>query len=1217
MIQRFENRYPQLIFLYSFFSFFFTILFLAQVSESSMSLTHLSLEHGLSQTKIKCILQDSDGFMWFGTENGLNKYDGYKIKIYQNDVENPNSLNHNIISALHEDKQGLLWIGTEGGGINVLDRQTGQFVHYMHNPENPGSLTSNSILCIYEDRSGILWFGTWGGGLNRFDRKTKQFAAYRADKKDFSSISHNIVSVIHEDSNGDFWVGTVGGGLNRFNPKTGQFKHYRHEPDNSNSLSDDVVSSIIEDKSGKLWIGTWGGGLNSFDPKKNEFQVYTYVPDNLFSWSYDDIWPIFEHCAGWLLIGTSQGLNQLDRNTGQFHRYYYSPDDPEGLSDSEILSIYEDRAGVLWIGTAGGGLTIYHSSVKNFNHYKPEPHKKESLNHPEVTAIYEYKPGLLLVGTGGGGLNVFDSNIDSVTHYKPESAQLNSLSHFDVMSIYEDSFGLLWLGTGNGLNRYDHDSGQFFHYNHKTMDPTSLSSGWIQTICQDQFGSLWIGTDKDGLNKLIPSTNKGEFYQDKILHYRHNPKDPKSLSNNEITSIIRDKSGTLWIGTFGGGVNMLLPKFQKDEKAEFVHYRNNPDNTNSLSHDIVLSIYEDKSNTLWFGTGQGLDKFDRANNTFTHYGEKDGLPNSSVIGILEDNDGFLWLSTLHGLSQFNPETKKNKNYFADDGLQSNEFKRGSAWKNKNGHLAFGGINGFNVFLPSRIKDNPYIPPVVLTGITQDRKSILGEKSPERIEKIELDWRHNFFEFEFAALNYTYPEKNQYAYKLDGFDKEWNYIQNRRFGQYTNLPGGNYTLRLKGSNNDGIWNEQGIDIHVSVQNPPWKRWWAYCLYLYFIGGSIFARIRFDKKRRQMGRSIRLIMEGLASTTGDEFFRSLAQNIASVLKMPFVLVAENTDSSNTKASTLAFWADSDFSENFEFDIEPPLYTPENNAQACCHPRNVQKRFPYDEILTSVEAESYLRVPLLSLSGEVTGYIIVMDTKPLKNKRDTIEVLNVFANRAAAELETQLADQALNASLLEKETLLKEIHHRVKNNLQVISSLLGMQSRLIKNFPLVTTMFKESQNRIKSMALIHEKLYRSDNLSHIDFGQYVEHLGDHLLTSYGIDTEVINLNIHIKSLFLDIDTAIPCGIIVNELISNALKHAFPKGQSGTIDISLYRQEQEFTLVVRDNGIGIPEGLDLEDIDIESLGIKLVYLFTDQLDATLELQRDNGTKFTIVFSM
>jgi signal transduction histidine kinase/ligand-binding sensor domain-containing protein len=818
---------------------------LRQPQDIVVQFERLSIEQGLSQSAVPCIIQDMRGFMWFCTQDGLNRYDGYDFAVYEHDPDDPASLANSFIHAIHQDPSGALWIGTNGGGLARLDPETGQFTRYVNDPQDPDSLGSDFILSLYTDRDGVLWIGTDGGGLNMLEAAAPgtgahRFARYQNRIRDPHSLSDNAVQTVFEDSDGVLWVGTNAGGLNRLDREgtsakgSERFVRYQHDPEDPLSLSHNDVRSIYQDREGALWIGTNGGGLDRFDRRGatdrggEHFVHYQSVPGDPHSLSHDQVWSLLEDRSGALWIGTfGGGLNRFDRETGQFTHYRNDPVDPRSLSHDQILSIFEDDAGALWIGTFGGGVNRFEQDRTEFRHYQVDPNDTSSLSENMVWSIHEDDEGTLWIGTSGGGLDRLDrdtaaaSDAGQFVHYRHAVTDTHSLSDDVVWSIHRDSQDELWIGTGAGLDRFDRDSGHFTHY-------PALP---VFTIYEDQEGQLWIGTWGGGLGKLDEATGQFSFYT-------NDPTDPQSLSDSSVLSVFEDRDGTLWVGTFNGG----LSRFHRDSER-FDRFVSDPGEPSSLSNNTVLSIHQDREGTLWIATGGGgLNRFERATETFSHYTEKDGLPNATIYGILEEDipdDGpVLWLSTNRGLSRFNARTLTFRNYDVGDGLQSGEFNQGAYHKSPGGEMFFGGVNGLNAFYPEHVRDNPHIPPIVLTALTQGGEDVAAGTMLESLSGVTFKWPRNFFEFEFAALDYSNPAENQYAYMLEGFDADWSEVDTRRFGRYTNLPGGTYTLRMKGSNNDGVWNEAGASLEVTVVPPFWRTWWFLGLVaLVVVGGVI--------------------------------------------------------------------------------------------------------------------------------------------------------------------------------------------------------------------------------------------------------------------------------------------------------------------------------------------------------------------------------------------
>ena len=815
--------------------------------QQPLSFEHITTEQGLSQNSVNCIFQDRTGFLWIGTQDGLHKYDGYRFTVYRHDPDDPNGLSNNLVHAIYEDQAGMLWVGTDGGGLNRFDRATETFTHFTNDPGNTASLSSDQVTSIYEDRTGMLWVGT-RDGLNRFDRETASFAPFTRDfdHPDNPPVSNNItVRSIYEDDAGVLWIGSEIGGLYRLDRRAGTIKVYRNDPDDPNNLGSNHVTSIHEDHRGTLWIGTTDAGLKAFDRATETVTHYRHDPRDASSLSNDYVQSVYEDRAGVLWVGTEGGgLNRFDRATGAFAHYTHRRDDPRSLSSNRVTSIYEDRSGVLWIGTYGGGLNKYHRGRGRFALYRHDPNDANSLNDYSVHSIFEDRAGVLWVGTWHGGLTRFDRAANRFTHYVEG---IDSLWHYSVRSIYEDAQGVLWIGTGGlGLYQFDRARAAFTPYLPAAEDTRPWRSIW--RIYEDHEGTLWIGANR-GLARIDPATNR-------ITRYGHDPENsnnPRNLSHNQVRAIGEDRSGALWVGTRDG-----LNRFDRETET-FVRYRHVPGDPGSLSDNDILSIYADKAGTLWIGTQRGLNKLvagpgqtPDAPAVFRQYGIADGLPNAVIYGILEDDDGRLWLSTNQGLSQFDPETETFRNYDVSDGLQSQEFNRRAYHKSRRGELFFGGINGLNAFFPDSIRLNLHVPPVVITAVRKlDETVALGTAG---VPEITLSYADKYLSFEYAALDYANPSKHQYAYMLEGFDDDWIEAGTRRLVTYTNLDPGDYVFRVKGSNNDGIWNEEGASLRITIHPPWWRTGWAYAVYaLLLIAGIVTAarlqRAQVIKKERE--------------------------------------------------------------------------------------------------------------------------------------------------------------------------------------------------------------------------------------------------------------------------------------------------------------------------------------------------------------------------------
>lgn len=806
----------------------------------SIEFEHLSIEDGISSGNIVCILQDSRGFIWFGTEDGLNKFDAYKFTIYRNDFEDPKSISNSVISSIAEDHKNTIWVGTNNG-LNAYNRDTDDFYQYFADEANKNSISDNYIQTVFQDSKNRLWIGTWYGGLNLYNYESNDFKNFRHNPDDPHSIASNHIKHFFEDSKGDFWIGT-NGGLNLFDVEKGIFKVYKHEKKDSTSISSNSIRYINEDSFGNLWICTYDGGLNYFDRSNERFMHFQNDPSDPLSISHNQTNTVFEIEKGILMISTNSGLNISQVNgfpavNQQFINIEHHPGEDRGLNSNITTDIYKDKSGRILVGTRFGGVNIYSPLKKLFKHYKYEGGQNIGLNNNNVTSYTENSEGNIWIGTDGGGLNHFNKQTNKFNYYTHNPNQ-NSISSDKVISVMADEKNNLWIGMWDGgVDYFDIKQQIFTHFKKNPDDSTSISSNDIFKVYQDSKDEIWIGTWDGGLNKFIKETNS-------FKRYPYGRNDKYSLLGSIINDIIEDKNGMLWIGTSEGGLSVFDPK-----NETFLNFRTDTTDLNSLSYKLINSIYEDQKGYIWICTnGDGLKLFNPTTKKVTHFRVNEGLSNNMTYGLLEEGNGNFWISTNYGLSRLSynyaSENYSFKNFNESDGLQSNQFNKWSYLKDKSGGMYFGGINGFNFFHPDSIIRNQEIPEVVITNFLLNNKEVsIGEKmSPlnkqiNEAREILLERTQNSFSFEFAALNYLKTEKNQYAYMMVGFDKEWIYAGKKRETTYTNLDAGTYTFKVKASNNDGVWNEDGTSIKITILPYWWETIWLKIVFI-IIGPSLF-------------------------------------------------------------------------------------------------------------------------------------------------------------------------------------------------------------------------------------------------------------------------------------------------------------------------------------------------------------------------------------------
>ncbi len=810
--------------------------------ELPLRFEHYSLEEGLSQSIVDSIAQDTQGFLWLATEDGLNRFDGYNFDVFRYTPGTASGLSFNHITSIVADSQGVLWIGTFSGGLNRYDTKTGIFKVYRNEPRNPASLCHDTVRTLCLDRYGKIWVGTVGGGVCVLDPTRGTFTRFPVGPGDPRALSHGNVSAIVEDRQGAIWIATRGGGLNRYDPATRSFACFRNQPDRPDSIASNDITALCADRSGRLWVGTAGSGLDRFEPASGSFRHYRHGNLTPCSISSDAVTSLLEDRDGRFWVGTSGGgLNHFLVDQGIFLAFRHDPQDRGSLASDDIRSLYEDAGGVLWVGTYGSGLCKCTPGNRTFQLYKVEPGKKDGLGNDIVWALYEDPTdGTLWIGSHGGGLQHYDPARGTWTSYLNRPGDPASLSGNRVRTITPDPEGGIWVGTdGNGLNYFDPRTGKSRVYRFDPQNPGSLRGNFIRAVYRDRQGHVWVGTQESGLERLDPRT--GQF-----VHFRHDPADPGSLSKDMLRTIFEDRAGRLWIGTNGGGLELL-----DRATGKFTHFRSQPGKSNTLSSDCIFTIYEDSAGYLWLGTwGGGLNRFDPRNGSVTIYTIADGLPSNSIYGILGDGEGKLWMSTNNGLSCFDPVRKTFRNFSESDGLQSNEFNGGSFFRGHSGALYFGGIKGFNSFYPNKIYQNPHVPAIVITNFLKLGVPVRTPRPISWMKQLDV-WPGDYnISLEFSGLDFADPAKNRYAFHMEGLDPGWIQVDSRRrSASYTNLEPGRYTFQVRSCNNDGLWNDTGASVEIVVHPPYYRTWWfrgivafALCGIIALVGMEWFSRHR---------------------------------------------------------------------------------------------------------------------------------------------------------------------------------------------------------------------------------------------------------------------------------------------------------------------------------------------------------------------------------------
>lgn len=801
----------------------------------------LTIEDGLSQNDVKSIVKDHLGFMWFSTDDGLNRYDGYNFTVYKHDAKDPHSLPANDVTHLFEDKQGNLWIGS-GGGLSLYNYDSNNFTTFKANKDDENTISDPDVSYIFQDSKDRIWVCSYAG-LNLFDVKTKKVKRFMYTKNRDDIAVHHITSIA-EDNAGTLWLGTEGG-LVQFNPANGAATTYMHT--GKNSLSNNLVNTVFKNSEGNLYIGTRGGGIDLFDIKTKTFTNFSHNPSNTASLVNNNVLSIVPGKFKKLWIATENGLDLFDENKHTFTKY---KSEGKSLAENNSINCIYNDAGILWLGTYDSGVVYYDTNLTMFDYYHKIVSDNKSLSNNIVTTFAETPNGYLL-GTDGGGLNFFDVEKQNFTQYASMPGINAPLSGKHILTLLSDSKKNLWIGYyTDGLDLIDNKTKTLTRFTTGNQ-PNQISSPNVYAAIEDKSGNTWVGLDGGGINII---SNKRV-----VKRYSHNALDTlHSISNDDIRAIYQDKENRIWIGTFGG-LNLYNPA--DDDFTCFKPTRN------GLSSNIISSIFEDHLGTMWVGTlGGGLYRFDRNTKTFSAYSFPSGSVYSIINYIIEDNFGFLWVTTNRGLISFRPATNEFRKYSTANNLQGYEFFPGAGLKASNGELLFGGHNGFNIVDPYQLATNKNMHNVVFTDFQLFNKKVpIGEnsvlKKPITLTKeIRLDYGQSVFTIEYSALNFTLPEMTSYAYTLENFEKGWNYVGSQRKATYTNLNPGEYIFKVKAANNDGVWNKNISSIKIIIVPPFYMTWWFRTAAIITLCLLIFGFYRYrlyaiKKQKKELEKRVR--------------------------------------------------------------------------------------------------------------------------------------------------------------------------------------------------------------------------------------------------------------------------------------------------------------------------------------------------------------------------
>ena len=1181
---------------------------------------HYGLDEGLSQSSVLALAQDNLGFLWVGTQDGLNRFDGYSFKVFRPDPRDPDTISGGEILSLSPAADGALWIGTNAG-LNRYDPVTGKFRHWLHDDKDASSLSDNIVQAVSEDAYGRLWVGT-RRGLDELAAGSGELR--HVPMPDKLSGPPDSINALYEDGQGALWIATDEG-LVRYSPTDGQFQRYQNVSGAEHSISDDVVTCIAADSRGLLWVGT-SNGLNRLDPSTGEFESFAHSDSDADSLSDDYITSVYVDRSGQTWVGTRAGLDRFDAAHQQFIHYRNDPADPSSLSNDTIDSVYEDRGGMLWIGTNDGGLNEHDRGQDKFAYYRHINGDPNSLSSNVIFPIVPAGNGRMWIGTFDAGLNLFDPATGRAQHFQHDTADEQSLLSDTVVSLLLDKDKTLWIGTRLGMDRLLPGSPTFKHYVAKAGNPKSMPPGTVFAIYQDRQSNYWVGT-AHGLRLFDPGT--GEFT---LL----NARGPGSadLKDQPVRAIYQDRSGSVWIGTGTLGLFRLDPVTRQLEQ-----YANDPARPNSLSSNTVMDIFEDSRGTLWIATfGGGLDRYVPAQDGFVQYRQAQGLPNDVVYGGVEDSHGDLWLSTNLGISRLDVARGTFVNFTAKDGLQSNEFDGSGFAKDADGRLYFGGIKGLTVFNPDDIQANPYVPPVVITSLTtQDGRPVAASNTAETLPEIVLAYPHDSFDLSFAALSFSQSARNQYKYMLQGLEHDWHSAGADHRGTYTNLPGGTYTLRVIGSNGDGLWNEAGASVKVRVIPPFWQTWGFRGLsgFVLFLAAFVAYRSRVRSIQSQKAALEQLVMERtqalkkqnldlealysadekmLRVLTQDEVLRALVDVAIDILQADKAAVFTCLHGDESYSLRVARGFESEHAASADFcTAQQALFNKVAQGEMLVvndmadDDAWAQQAGPAAAALAAENARSALYLPIKVQNG-VLGIFNVCSSSPGAFTEERQRLFAALVQRAALSIENgRLFEQTRNiAKLEERNRLAQELHDSAKQKAFAALAQLGAAKKLVHH-----NQGSAAEHLVEAEDIVSEVIH--DLTYFIQQDSYPNALREKGLAAFlqeyasaWSSRSGIRLNVSIvgeRRLPLQIEQALYRS--VQEGLSNIARHS----QATEADLGVVYEEQEMRIRIGDNGKGFdpaktPDGL----------GLHLIHERVESIGGSVEIQsRPNGTLLTI----
>lgn len=1064
---------------------------------------HLGLEDGLQQGSVHDIMQDSQGYLWLTTQDGLHRYDGYEFKSYSSTPFDSGSLSSNWVWQVEEAANGDLWVTTNENGLERMDRTAGTFTHYKHDPKDSTTLSTNSVFDVVESENGDLWVSTFGGGLNYMPAgEDGKFQHFRHDPSDSNSLTSDQLFLITEDSQGNIWVGSDKG-LNKIDSKTKKITRYLNGLKNESGSEYSIpVSNIYQypQEEDVLWLAT-GGGLVRLDSKTGEFERFVLDKnDNKKNDLYQVVPDPSEPHILWV-AGPSTGVARFNMTTGEFTSYRNDPRNQHSLGEDMTFSLFADRSGTMWAGHYIEGLSKFNPGSINFYHLQHDPEEEKSLAFGPVWGLYEDHQQILWVGTHTPVRGAFLTRIDpdgKITRYKGEVPDMESLSPGSITSFAEDSRGQFWIGGVGGLNLMDRKTGKIKRYTHFPFSENAQRNNIRSLIpAKHDKNLLWIGTTA-GLESF--NTIKEQFEL-----YRLPTKEPEDQPS--IQSLLQSDDHTLWIGTRKG-----LYKIDKKGHSSLASSYD-PNDTTTISSNRIFSLLERKKEPgiLWIGTDGGLNRFDTSTGKARHYLDTDGLPNNIIYGILEDSNGTLWMSTNRGISNFDPDKESFRNYGLDDGLIALEYDQFAYAKGEDGMMYFGSMEGVTAFMPEKLSINETPPEVVLAGLKLFNKPIgpgpnsVLKKPLSETQQLTLEYDQKEITFDFVGLHYGNPARNSYAYKLEGFEDEWVEAGSKRSATYTNLSPGNYIFKVKAANADGVWSKEEASLDLTILPPWYQTWWAYVLFVIVlialvVGVDRFQRHRLKKQEQERAilREAELRAEAENKRRADtEQLSKIGRAITSTLSITTIIetVYENVNELmdaaifgigiyNAKTNKLEFPATKEKGQMLPpYDHE---INDENRLAVWCF--NNSKEIIIGD--TSRESSKYVKKSLPPIKGDDSKSLIYL---PLVHQDRTIGVITTqsfnenayttyhvhllrnLATYAAIALDNASAYRKLDATIKDlqimQEQLIQQeklaslgqltagIAHEIKNPLNFVNNFSDLSVELIDE---AREELKEVQNR-----------------------------------------------------------------------------------------------------------------------------------------------------------